>query len=56
MSMLNSIPDIINLELIVLFVFFLMGILGTTFFKGKLFYCETGAIEEDGTLEMLYLL
>lgn len=38
--MVNSIPDIINLEVIVLFFFFLFAILGTTLMAGKFYYCE----------------
>jgi hypothetical protein len=43
-SLLNSIPAIINLLLIVAFFEFLMGILGTTLFKGKFYRCEAEAV------------
>jgi hypothetical protein len=53
--MINAIPDIINLQMIVLFVFFLMGILGTTFFKGKMNYCDTTEIYLEETLDFIHL-
>jgi hypothetical protein len=45
-SLVNSIPDIINLEVIVLFFFFLIAILGTTLMAGKFYYCEVEHSDE----------
>jgi len=39
-SLFNSMPAVINLELVVLFFTFLLGILGTTLFGGKFYYCD----------------
>ena len=44
-SLLKSIPAIINLLFIVGFFIFLMGILGMTLFKGKFFNCSLTEIE-----------
>jgi hypothetical protein len=54
-SLINSIPSIINLLLIVAFFEFLMGILGTTLFKGKFYRCNTEVIMElHGVQEGLF--
>ena len=39
-SLFNSIPSIINLQIIVLFFIFLFAILQTTLFSGSFSYCE----------------
>lgn len=45
LSLFNSIPGTLNVLLILLFMFLLFGILGVTFFKGKLFSCNTDAMK-----------
>jgi len=40
-SLFNSMPNVINLQLVVLFFTFLLAILGTTLFGGKFYYCDT---------------
>ena len=42
--LINSIPNIVNLLLIVIFFIFLMAILGTTLFAGKFYRCYTDSI------------
>jgi hypothetical protein len=42
--LINSIPNIVNLLLIVIFFIFLMAILGTTLFAGKFYRCHTEAL------------
>lgn len=39
--LINSIPNIVNLLLIVIFFIFLMAILGTTLFAGKFYTCHS---------------
>ena len=41
-SLGRSIPNIVNLQVIVLFFIFLLSILQTTLFSGTFFACETG--------------
>ena len=41
-SLGRSIPNIVNLQVIVLFFVFLFAILQTTLLSGSFFYCETG--------------
>ena len=40
LSLLNSIPGILNVIIVSLLFFLLFGILGTNFFKGKFFVCK----------------
>jgi voltage-dependent calcium channel R type alpha-1E len=40
-ALFQSLPNIFNLQLIVLFFLFLFGILHTTLFAGKMWYCST---------------
>ena len=48
-SLFKSIPDIVNLLLIVLFFIFLLAILCTTLFNGKFYRCNTDKILLDYT-------
>ena len=45
-SLINAIPGIVNVLVICLLFFLLFGILGTNFFKGAFYSCETDS-EED---------
>ena len=45
LSLINAIPSIINALVIALLFFILFGIFGTSYFKGKFFYCLTDNIE-----------
>ena len=55
MSLIASIPDILNLMLIVFFFLLMMGILGTTLFCGKFYRCHTeDMISEEGNKQMIY--
>ena len=45
-SLINAVPSIINALVIALLFFFLFAIFGTTYFKGKFFYCLTDNIED----------
>lgn len=44
-SLINAVPSIINALVIALLFFLLFAIFGTTYFKGKFFYCLTDNIE-----------
>lgn len=44
LSLMNSIPGIINALVIGLLFFLLFGIFGTNYFKGKFYYCYTDNI------------
>ena len=46
-SLMNAIPNILNLILIMLLVLMLFGIQGITFFKGTFFYCHTENLPES---------
>lgn len=46
LSLINSIPEIINVLIIALLFFILFGIFGTNYFKGKFHYCHTDKIED----------
>ena len=45
LSLMNSIPGIINALVIGLLFFLLFGIFGTNYFKGKFYYCLTDNID-----------
>lgn len=45
-SLINAIPSIINALVIALLFFLLFAIFGTTYFKGKFFYCLTDNINQ----------
>lgn len=45
-SLINAVPSIINALVIALLFFLLFAIFGTTYFKGKFFYCLTTNIEK----------
>lgn len=48
--LIKAIPSIFNLQLIVLFFIFLLGILGTTLFSGKFYRCHMNEMlaEQEG--------
>jgi hypothetical protein len=43
-SLINAVPSIINALVIALLFFLLFAIFGTTYFKGKFYYCLTDNI------------
>lgn len=45
-SLINAVPSIINALVIALLFFLLFAIFGTTYFKGKFFYCMTTKIAD----------
>lgn len=45
-SLINAVPSIINALVIALLFFILFAIFGTTYFKGKFYYCMTDNIAD----------
>jgi hypothetical protein len=46
-SLFNAVPSIINALVIAILFFVLFAIFGTTYFKGKFFYCMVGEIDAE---------
>ena len=50
MSLIQSLPDIVNLQLIIFFFLFLLGILHTTLFGGLFWSCNFDHLRANGSL------
>jgi hypothetical protein len=54
-SVLKALPAVINVFIIMILFYFIFGILGVIFFKGALYTCSDGNIDNEDDCDGMYI-